>query len=76
MKILNVKTITAILVCVLLVSCSTTKKQYNNALQLNSIESYEGFLFKFPKSKYKYQVQERLNILYDEQAYKNAVKNR
>jgi len=60
------------LIISIIISCAVTK-EYERAVTTNSISSYENYLKKFPKSKYKEDVNSRLGILYDEQAWKQAI---
>ncbi len=55
-----------------LIACAGTR-DYDRAVLVNSIGAYEGFLQKHPSSKYKPDVEVRLNRLYDERAWKHAV---
>jgi outer membrane protein assembly factor BamD (BamD/ComL family) len=55
----------------LLISCTATK-QYEKAVSSNSIYEYELYQNKFPKSKYKEDINRRLHILYDDRAWENA----
>lgn len=60
------------LIISVMISCAVTK-DYERAVATNSIYSYENYLMEFPKSKYKEDVNCRLGILYDEQAWKRAI---
>jgi outer membrane protein assembly factor BamD (BamD/ComL family) len=55
-----------------LMSCAVTK-DYERAVSTNSITAYENYLREFPNSKYRVDVNSRLQKLYDEQAWKLAI---
>ena len=59
------------LIILILSSCAVTK-EYERAVSTNSITAYENYQNEFPKSKYKADVEKRLAVLYEEQAWKNA----
>jgi outer membrane protein assembly factor BamD (BamD/ComL family) len=67
-----IKIIVATFCCILLIGCAATK-QYKQSVQTNTISVYENYLQKFSKSKYKPDVEQRLNVLYDKSAYNIAV---
>jgi outer membrane protein assembly factor BamD (BamD/ComL family) len=67
------KSIFVILCCILLIGCAATK-QYKESVKTNTISVYENYLQKFPKSKYKSDVEQRLYVLRDNTAYSDAVR--
>jgi outer membrane protein assembly factor BamD (BamD/ComL family) len=59
-------------VIILLLSSCAVNKEYEGAIKTNTISVYENYQKKFPKSKYRFDVDKRLQALYDEQAWKQA----
>ena len=60
------------LIILILSSCAVTK-DYERAVSTNSITAYENYQNEFPKSKYKADVEKRLEILYEEQSWNKSV---
>lgn|GEM_PF-1185371 len=60
------------LVIMIFSSCTTTK-DYERAIQTNSVTAYENYLNKYPNNKYKAYIEKRLETLYEDQAWNKAV---
>jgi outer membrane protein assembly factor BamD (BamD/ComL family) len=59
---------------ILLTSCAVTRR-YERAIEVNTVDIYEEYLQDFPNSKYKSEVEQKLNTLLDEEAWRVAFGN-
>lgn len=57
-----------------LVSCAVNR-EYEEAIMRNTISAYEDYQRNFPNSKYKLDVQTRLVVLYEEEAWRVATRD-
>ena len=53
------------IICFILSSCAVTK-DYEYAVSRNSVSTYENFKRNYPKSKYTFDINERIQLLVDE----------
>lgn len=70
-KIGNNSYLIFIVFILLITSCGVTKK-YEKVKASNSITAYENFIEKYPESKYSEVAREKLNLLYEDRAWKTA----
>jgi hypothetical protein len=63
---------TLILFLLIILSGCATKKDYLSAISANSISVYENYKDKHPKSKYVPEIDEKLDVLYDQRDWRSA----
>lgn len=75
----NLKGIVYLLVVFLIVGCATTKRDWENTQNLNTVNAYQEFLSAHPKSSYTVEAETRIENIYWEKAVQlntiNAYKN-
>ena len=61
-----------ILVLLIIISSCGVTKRYEKTKASNSITAYESFIEKYPESKFSEAARKKLNILYEDRAWKTA----